>query len=212
MGFVKKQSSQVQVIAEDERTAPRDFEGLCGELNKEDHQARRWAARDLAQFPTNASEVLVARLRIEEHPSVRTAILSTLAHLGDSVAISGLMECLHSDEASLRNEAIEVLKEIPDEVAHVIEKLLSDADSDVRIFAVNILESLRHQNVEKWLMTVIENDTHVNVCATALDLLSEVGTIASLSALQKLKARFSGEPYITFSADLAIKRIQEGEK
>jgi hypothetical protein len=61
-------------------------------------------------------------------------------------------------------------------------------------------------------MAVIENDTHVNVCATALDLLSEVGTIASLSALQKLKARFSDEPYITFSADLAIKRIQEGEK
>ena len=212
MGFVKKQLSQVEVIAEDERAAPRDFEGLCAELNQPEHNARRWAARDLAQFPTNASEVLVARLRIEDHSIVRTAILSTLAHLGDSVAIAGMVECLHSDEASLRNEAIELFKTIPDEVAPIIDRLLNDSDSDVRIFAVNILESLRHKDVEKWLIDVIENDTHINVCATALDLLSEVGTVASIDALHKLKARFVDEPYIGFSADLALKRIQEGEK
>jgi tRNA A37 threonylcarbamoyladenosine synthetase subunit TsaC/SUA5/YrdC len=68
---------------------------------------------------------------------------------------------------------------------------------------------LRHPDVEKWLAEVIENDPHVNVCATAVDLLGEVGSQAALESLRKLKSRFANEPYIQFAADLAIKRILE---
>jgi len=46
----------------------------------------------------------------------------------------------------------------------------------------------------------------VNVCGTALDLLSEVGSKASHEALERLKTRFASEPYIQFAADLALKR------
>ena len=206
-----KQQKIAEEITQDERATPRNFEGLCDELNSENQTARRWAVRDLAQYP-QASVALVSRLKIEDHPTVRTAILDTLAQLGDDVAISGIVECLRSDEASLRNEAIEVLKNIPEQVAPIIDALLNDADSDVRIFAVNILESLHHEDVEKWLIRVIEHDEHLNVCATAVDLLSEVGTELSLNALQQLKIRFSEEPYICFSVDLALKRIGQGDQ
>jgi HEAT repeat protein len=87
--------------------------------------------------------------------------------------------------------------------------LLADPDSDLRIFAVNILESLRHPEVEQWLAQVIEQDPHVNVCATAVDLLGEVGSAAALEPLRRLKQRFAAEPYIQFAADLAIKRVLE---
>jgi len=50
----------------------------------------------------------------------------------------------------------------------------------------------------------------VNVCATAVDLLGEVGSRDALEPLLRLKARFAKEPYIQFAADLAIKRILEG--
>ncbi|MGS0757735.1 HEAT repeat domain-containing protein, partial [Roseateles sp. GG27B] len=82
-----------------------------------------------------------------------------------------------------------------------------DADSDVRIFAVNVLESLRHPDVESWLIDVIQRDPHVNVCATAVDLLSEVGTSAAVGALDALKVRFPDEPYIKFAANLALRSI-----
>ena len=85
--------------------------------------------------------------------------------------------------------------------------LLNDSDPDVRIFAVNILESLCHPDVEQWLIGVIRDDEHINVCATAVDLLGEVGSEQSTQALQELKDRFDEEPYIQFAADLAIKRI-----
>ncbi len=205
---IVKQQHPVSVT-EDERENTRDFDGLCASLNNEDHKIRRWAVRDLAQYQ-EASPVLAARLTIETDTSVRTVILDTLAKFGDETAISAIVNCLRSDDASFRNEAIDVLKNIPEEVAPIIENLLKDDDSDVRIFAVNILESLRHEDVEKWLIDVIEHDSHVNVCSTAVDLLSEVGTENAIQALKNLKQRFANEPYVCFSVDLALKRIQEG--
>ncbi len=207
MGFVKQ--AIPQAVSGDERHIERDFHGLCEALSSESPTTRRWAVRDLMYFP-QASEVLATRLTQEENLSVRTAILSTLAQLADTVAMDALVVCLRSDDASLRNEAIEVLKAIPDDVGPIISRLLSDSDADVRIFTINILESLRHEHVEQWLISVIEKDEEVNVCATAVDLLSEVGTELSMQSLVNLKQRFANEPYICFSVDLALKRIDQG--
>lgn len=206
MAFVKKH--EPQLVNADERERARDLPGLLAELDHENPAARRWAARDLGDFP-EAAEALVERLKREENAGVREAILTTLTRLGDATAVAGLVECLRSDDAALRNEVIDAMKELPEEVAPIMGELLGDPDPDVRIFAVNILESLRHPQVEAWLIGVIEKDAHINVCATAVDLLGEVGTENARSALQRLKARFADDPYICFAADLALKRIDE---
>jgi HEAT repeat protein len=206
MAFVKKHTPHT--VAADERRQPRDFAGLLAELADDKPTARRWAARDLAAYP-EAAAALVERLKREDDASVREAILTTLTQLGDPAAVAGMVDCLRSDDAALRNEAIEAMKALPDDVAPIMGGLLADADPDVRIFAVNILESLRHPRVEEWLIGVIESDPHLNVCATAVDLLGEVGTEKARPALQQLKARFADEPYIRFAADLALKRIGE---
>jgi len=49
----------------------------------------------------------------------------------------------------------------------------------------------------------------LNVCATAVDLLGEVGSDAAREPLLRLKERYADEPYIQFAADLALKRIAE---
>ncbi len=190
------------------RKQARECVDLEASLDDPSAEVRRWAARDLANCP-NSSKALVARLTTEQNTSVREVILTTLTHLGDEVAVAGLVECLRSEDTSLRNEAIEAMKQLPEAVAPIMHDLLHDTDADVRIFAVNVLESLRHPDVERWLCEVIMRDTHVNVCATAVDLLGEVGQKDALEPLHQLKARFTGEPYIQFAADLAIKRISE---
>jgi HEAT repeat protein len=141
---------------------------------------------------------------------VREAILRSLTAIADDVAVSGLLECLHSEDVALRNGTIDAMKELPEAVAPIMSALLCDGDSDARIFAVNVLESLRHCDVESWLLTVIEQDPHVNVCATAVDILCEVATPAAVAPLEKLKARFPDEPYIQFAADLALSRLGDG--
>lgn len=204
MAFIKKQSAQS--VALDERKQSRDCASLVAELDHADPTARRWAARDLIDCP-EASGALVRRLQQEEDGSVRDVILTTLTGLRDDVAVAGLVACLRSEDAALRNEAIEAMKQLPDEVAPIMRGLLADPDPDVRIFTVNVLESLRHPEVESWLIAVIDHDTHLNVCATAVDLLGEVGTTAAVESLQRLRARYDDEPYIRFATDLALKRI-----
>lgn len=206
MAFIKKQSSES--VAQEDRKQARECPDLLAGLEDDNPTTRRWAARDIVNCPDVAS-ALVDRLKREGDLSVREVILTTLTRLGDSTAVAGLVDCLHSEDAALRNEAIEAMKQLPDEVAPIMQGLLADTDPDVRIFAVNILESLRHPDVESWLIEVIETDPHVNVCGTALDLLSEVGTEAALEPLARFKTRFADEPYIQFAADLALSRIHE---
>lgn len=204
MAFIKRQASEP--VTQDERKQPRDCESLALELSNPDPSVRRWAARDLVECP-DATPALVERLKREQHLSVREVILTTLTRLGDDVAVEGLVDCLRSEDAALRNQAVDAMKQLPDEVAPIMRALLGDDDPDVRIFAVNVLESLRHPQVESWLIEVIDRDPHVNVCATAVDLLGEVGSSAAREALLRLKARFADEPYVCFAADLALRRI-----
>jgi len=81
-------------------------------------------------------------LQAEQDASVREVILTSVTRIGDGIAVQGLVACLRSEEADLRNEAIEAMKQLPEAVAPIMLGLLMDEDSDVRIFAVNILECL----------------------------------------------------------------------
>lgn len=202
---LRKQSPKSSA-SEDERRLPRDLPGLITALSAADPMTRRWAARDLAARPESCP-ALSARIAVETETSVIEVILTSLTLIGDNTAVAGLIDCLRSENPMLRNAAIEAMKQLPDEVAPWMGQLLEDPDPDIRIFAVDVLESLRHPQVEDWLIGVIAQDDHVNVCATAVDLLGEVGSERAAPALQALKARFAEEPYIQFAADLALKRI-----
>ncbi len=204
MGFIKK--STAIVTDDDAQKQASDLAGLIALLADDDPQNRRWAARDLLAHP-QATAALVARLMREDDLSVRDVILTSLTRLGGEVAVAGLVDCLRSEDAQMRNEAIEAMKALPDDVAPLMGGLLADADPDVRIMGVNILESLRHPKVEDWLIYVIDHDPVINVCATAVDLLGEVGSPAARDALLRLKQRFPEETYIQFASDLALKRI-----
>jgi len=206
MGLVKQKI--IQLAERGKPNDERNCDGLAAALEEGDAAGRRQAARALACCP-DAAKTLVNRLKLEEDLSVREVILNALLRLNNPVAVSGLVDCLRSEDAALRNVAIEAFKQMGSEVDPILRSLLADPDPDVRIFAVNILDSQRHPEAESWLIKVIEQESHVNVCATAVDLLCEVASEAAVDPLIRLKARFASEPYIQFAADLALKRIRE---
>jgi HEAT repeat protein len=181
---------------------------LVAGLENSDAAIRRHSARDVGHCP-DAVSALASRLQREEDIAVREAILDTLAKQNDPLAVGELVACLRSEDAALRNEVIETLKHLPMDLSPALKTLLVDPDPDLRIFAVNILESRCEPDVEQLLIEVIEHDASVNVCATAADLLCEVGSVAALTPLENLKSRFPSEAYIQFAASLALKRIRE---
>ena len=211
MALVKGRSAQLAGTTMSRQSSCAE---LGVELESADAVVRRHAAKEILRCP-NAGAALVRRLKCEPEVAVRAAILTALIRLDDPAATAGLADCLRSEDVALRNEAIEALRELASSgdragaVPPVLAFLLADPDPDVRIFAVNVMESVTQPEVERWLIEVTENDSHVNVCAAAVDLLCEVGTEAALGPIIRLKARFASQPYIQFAADLALKRIRE---
>ena len=203
---LKKSTDTPVLHTVEPRTYARDTDGLVAQLGDADTSVRRWAARDLADHP-RAAAALCAHLADERDASVRSVLFSSAERLGGAAVVDAMLRLLRSEDAGLRNGAIEVLSGLADAVAPHIERLLQDGDSDVRIFTVNLLGDLRHPQVPQWLAHVLLHESAVNVVGAALDVLAEVGTPASLPALRVAAQRFGEDAYISFAVDVAILRI-----
>lgn len=209
MAFIKTKSEQTEHQfgqEQEQRLQPRDMAGLLEQLGEGNPSARRWAARDLSSHP-DAAQPLCQHLLQETEQSVREAIFDSMLKIGGATVVEKLLPLLHSDDASLRNGAIEVLQDLPEEVSPRMQTLLHDPESDVRIFAIDILQVLAHPDTPKWLLEVLDQEQHINVLATAVDRLAEVGTPEMVPKLLALKARFPDQSYIAFAVDTAIRRI-----
>lgn len=185
----------------------RDLASLLADLTAAEPSVRRAAARGLAAYP-EAAMAACDRLEVEGSPSVQAVLFTTLIHLQSPAVAGRLAALLRSDDAPLRNAAIEALQEMPDALAPHFRDLLNDDDSDVRIFAVNILGALRHAKAPEWLGGVVRDDPHVNVCAAAVDALAEMGGPEALEDLDALRHRFQGNVFMEFAIDAAMRRIR----
>jgi len=190
-----------------ERAHARTPEGLVSQLREGEAEQRRWAARDLAEHPASAMALGEALLQ-ERDSSVRQAAFTSLSRIGTDPAVNALLPLLRSEDAELRNGAIEALSSLPRVVGPRIAALLQDSDPDVRIFTVNLLGELRHEQVRSWLLQVLHHDAEVNVVAAAIEVLAEVGTPADAEALRTVSRRFPADPFIDFAAEMALQRIQ----
>ena len=187
------------------REYPRDDRGLTDQLYDPDPDVRRHAARDLGSRPGNDA-ALGNRLKVETDPSVREALFTALMTNPGDATVKILVEQLRSEDAGLRNGAIEALTGMSALVGKYIAGLLEDADSDVRIFTVNLLEDLPHVDVVPWLVKVLEKEPHVNVVAAAIEVLTELGGPTEVPVLKAVRERFHDDDFIRFIADLAIQR------
>ena len=167
---------------------------------------RREAAHLLAGDP-DAVDPLADRLGREADNSVREAILLALGRIGTEAAAERLFDLLGSEDVWLRNAAIETLAEMDAAVIGALDRALSDLDSDRRIFAVNILVSLRHRAAVDYARRVLAEDDHVNVVAAAIDVLAEIGTPDMIPEIGAAAARFSDAPFLTYAARAASRRI-----
>ena len=123
-----------------------------------------------------------------------------------------LIAKLYSDDGTerrwaARDLAIEVLQSMPHEIADHIEALLSHDNSDVRIFAIDVLRVLAHPRQPEWLVKVLREDNHVNVVGSAIDLLAEVGSPEVVPELETVEKKFSEYKFIHFAVKMAKTRI-----
>lgn len=201
MGFVKKPPGPSLEIA-----GPNSAEAILTALCSADAHERSVAVLAAMEFP-ECGPALCAHLEMENDRAVRAHILTTLIKIQSVTVAECLIHYLRSEDVALRNDVISALQQMPHAIAPHMHDLLRDSDADVRIFALNILSGLRNSDAREWILEVIARDPHMNVCATALDALAEIGTPAMIPALQDLALRFNND-YIRFAVDVAIRRIR----
>ena len=180
---------------------------LIGQLHDPSKSVRFKAVRGLSVLGA-ADDELLDHLADETAESVRSAILTILITRKSAHVAQRLLNFLSSADPALRNSVIEALQNMPDEVAPAVERLVRNPDSDVRIFAMQILGALVHPQAQDWLLQALRHDPHVNVCATAVDGLAEIGDDSCLPALSELPRRFPEVPFIGFAVDAAVRRIR----
>jgi HEAT repeat protein len=168
---------------------------------------RRWhAARALASRP-DAVSTLAEAIAGERVPRVREAMITALMRIGGEASVRALLPCLRSRDAGLRAAAVEALQAMPAAAAPFVAALFADADSDVRLLATEIVRGMPAPEATANLCRLIESEPHPNVCAAAIEVLSEVGTPDCIVTLRRCAERFAGTPFVPFAASVAVARI-----
>lgn len=168
--------------------------------------AERWsAARDM-MAPEHAA-ALGAALAVEQDANVREAILTSLCRIATPDAAGAIAPLVRSDDAQTRRAALDALRSMPGAAAPHMPSLLLDEDPDVRLLSCEIARELPAEEATELLAALLLRETEANVCASAIDVLTEVGTSAALPALQDVVRRFADEPFLKFAAEAAVERI-----
>jgi HEAT repeat protein len=168
---------------------------------------QRWtAARTLATFPDAASALRLA-LADEADQRVRETIFTSLARINTAESVDAVLPYLRSDDARLRNSALDALRAMPSAVHLRLEALLRDTDPDVRILACELARDMPSSEASRSLCAVLDTDPSVNVCAAAIETLAEIGSPDDIASLKRCAARFPDQSFLGFSAKSACQRI-----
>ena len=171
----------------------------------------RWTAARALAGQAEAVPALAAALGREPTPRVREAMMTALIRIGNAASIEVILPYLRSQDAGLRAAAIEALQALPDAIAPFMAPLLSDDDSDVRLLATELARNMEASEATRLLCELIEREHHPNVCAAAIDVLTEVGTPEALLTLEKCAVRFAATPFLPFAISVAMSRISGAE-
>ncbi|CAH2601427.1 HEAT repeat domain-containing protein [Rhodovastum atsumiense] len=194
------------------RARQRSMADLVVELTAADNDVRRAAAREIAEHPGagEATDALVAALAAETVRPVQEALLGALTAVATPAAIDALVKELAREDAWLRNAVIVALQEIGPPAAASVRALLDHADPDLRIAALVTFAGMRDPAAVPWVIAAMQRDTEVNVCATAVETLEQIGSAEAIPALQELARRFNNEPFLVFAAEAVCQRLAGG--
>jgi len=167
----------------------------------------RWAAARAADDIPGVAPALAAALPQETDPRVREAMFTSLARLGTRDSIEGILPMLRSDDAALRTGALDALRTSVIATHELLPQLLKDSDADVRILSCELARSLPAEEANRCLCALLAEESKVNVCAAAIEVLAEVGNEASLPALALCERRFAHVDFLTFAIRTATERI-----
>ncbi len=147
---------------------------LIRSLDSSDEKERAFAAEDLGyENSEESAAALVERLQAEESRFVREVIVNALKSMDTPGLIAPVVSLLYSDDAFVRNAAIDILADHEDRSIAVLKPLLSDATKDVRKFVIDIAFRIGSPEAKALLARALK-DPEVNNVMTAVEYLGRL--------------------------------------
>jgi HEAT repeat protein len=187
--------------------APPDAKAVMAALaNGTDDE--RWAAARSAHDLPGGARALGEALAREQNPRVREAMFTSLARICSVESVELLLPYIRSDEAHLRTGAMDALRAMKGTAWPYLPQLLRDANADVRLLACELVRDVPADEAAQMLCTLLETEREPNVCASAIEVLAEVGGVEALPVLARCEERFRATPFLAFSIKMATDRIR----
>lgn len=192
-------------------TSPTPLPSARGDVLRaltEGNTDERWDAARAAGDVAGGAKALGAALRTEHDARVREAILTSLTRLASPDAVEAVLPLMRAEIAALRTGAIDALRAMKQAAWPYLPQLLADPDADVRLLACEMTRTLPAEEATTLLCGLIERESEANVCASAIEVLAELGTPEALPALERCAARFQGTHFLAFSIKITADRIR----
>lgn len=183
-----------------------DPSGIKEMLRSTDPYVRRDACSAAAQRSVAALIPDLVSALSDKDLGVKEAALNSLITIGGEEVAEALVPLLRSDDASLRNMAIEILSHTGPQTAKVISRLLKDKDEDVIKFAVDIIAGLKDAGFVEEVGPLIKH-RNANIRASAALCLGRIKGKGALDLL--LGALNDREDWVRFSVIEGIGLLED---
>lgn len=122
--------------------------------------------------------------------------------------VDGLFSLLESENAHIRNIAVEILQEQGDNLNPFFEKYLQTNLRDTKILIANILRNSKLKKSREYLLQMIQTEQDINVVLTCVEYLGEIGKKEDIKVLEQILQKFSANEFASFAIQRAIKEIR----
>ena len=170
-----------------------------------DEGIRRAAVLDLTVIGEPFADRLLIVALSDPSYQIRQIATEGLVEMASNKTIERLTEILRLEDAAPRNGAIEVLVQVGERAVDRVSLLLQDEDSDVRIFASNILARIAAPASYPALQFAL-SDSHENVRYAVAEALGNLGDPRAVEALLEVMHR---DEWIRFPAIEALGKLAD---
>ena len=184
-----------------------DANGVLDALARGTDDERWAAARAAAEFPDRA-KMLGDAIGREPNARVREAIFTSLVRIATPESVEAVLPLLRSDDAHLRTGALDALLSMKSVTWPYVRALLHDPDEDVRLLACELARGMPGDEAGRVLCELLEGEAVPNVCASAVEVLGQVGGPEALPTLARCAERFRGTAFLEFSIRITADRIR----
>jgi HEAT repeat protein len=181
------------------------IEILAEQLGSADEESRRLAVVGLSGYPVGETkEYLFAALGDASWRVRKEAVDALLAATVSPEIIEGIVLLLASDNAGLRNSAVEALERLGVRAMPVLCRHVTDDDHDVRKFVMDILGTIGDAEAVPLLINALD-DPEPNVCAAAAENLGKIGSVQAVPHL--LQALRKNDIWLRYTILEALSKI-----